>query len=395
LETSNKSHFNVHQLSCGAGALAAVGSYNLAGEVVIEASFHPVRWALIVALAIPVSLALAFLIAKIAGQDALAHDAIRSVRYLAGLELVALLLLATLGLLYEQRAERRDRELYRAPGRLMDIGGYRLHLACSGEGPTVVLEYGHQGSYLDWYLIQPRIAKFARVCAYDRGGYGWSDPSPKPRVPSVMADELQHLLHTAGETPPYILVGHSFGGLAALAFTQKFRGEVAGVVLVDASLPDMMARLRWQDRARLRLMQAAIPFGLPRWRGWCGSAAHEEIRGLKQAISCRSSLFETFYREWSSFPQSATEIRAITSIGSIPLIVITRDPSVAGNSSREMTWNRLQRERVKLSSNSVFEVAAGSGHDVPMKRPDVITAAVRKIAAQVSDTGGHPGNSVR
>ncbi len=342
----------------------------------IEATLHPVRWALIVGFAIPILLFLSFLVAKGAGQNALAQYAIRCVRYFAGLELVALLFLATLGLLYEQRAERRDRELYRAPGKLVDIGGYRLHLACSGEGPTVVFDYGHQGSYLDWYLVQPQIAKFARVCAYDRAGYGWSDRSPKPRVPNVMADELHHLLHRAGETPPYILVGHSFGGLNALAFAQKFPDEVAGVVLIDASLPEMMARLRWQDR-------------------WCGSAAPEEIRGLKQAISCRSSLYGTFYREWSSFPQGATEVRAITSIGSIPLIVITRDPSVAGNSSREMTWTRLQRERTKLSFNSEFVVAAGSGHDVPLDRPDVIAAAVRTIAAQASGSGGHPGNSVR
>ncbi len=361
----------------------------------IEATLHPVRWGLIVGLAIPILLLLSFLIAKGAGQDALANYAIRCVRYFAALELIALLLLATLGLLYEQRAERRDRKLYPAPGRLVDIGGYRLHLACSGEGPTVVLEYGHQGSYLDWYLVQPQIAKFARVCAYDRGGYGWSAPSPKPRVPSVMAEELHALLHVAGEAPPYILIGHSFGGLNALAFAQKFPGKVAGVVLVDASLPEVMARLRWQDRVRLRLMQAAIPFGLPRWRGWCGSAAPEEIRGLKQAISCRSSLYGTYYREWSSFPESAAEVQAITSIGSIPLIVITRDPSIAGNSSREMTWNRLQRERTKLSFNSEFEMATGSGHDVPMEGPDVITAAVRRIAAQVSGTGGHPGNSVK
>ena len=361
----------------------------------IEATLHPVRWGLIVGLAIPILLLLSFLIAKGAGQDALANYAIRCVRYFAGLELIALLLLATLGLLYEQRAERRDRKLYPAPGRLVDIGGYRLHLACSGEGPTVVLEYGHQGSYLDWHLVQPQIAKFARVCAYDRAGYGWSDPSPKPRVPSVMAEEFHALLHAAGEAPPYILVGHSFGGSNALAFTQKFPGEVAGVVLVDASLPEMMARLRWQDRVRLRLMQATIPFGLPRWRGWCGSAAPEEIRGLKQAISCRSSLYGTFYREWSSFHQSAAEIRAITSIESIPLIVITRDPSFAGNSAREMTWSRLQQERVKLSSNSEFVVAAGSGHDVPMERPDVIAAAVRIIAAQASGSSGHPANSFK
>jgi pimeloyl-ACP methyl ester carboxylesterase len=354
-----------------------------------------VRWVIIIALAIPILLALGFLVAKAAGQDALAHHAIRAVRYVLGGELAGLLLLGTIGLLYEQRGQKRDRELYPTPGKLVDIGGYRLHLDCAGEGPTVVLEYGHQGSYLDWYLVQPQIANFARVCAYDRGGYGWSDSSPKPRVPSVTANELHILLHTAGETPPYILVGHSFGGLSTLMFAQKFPDEVAGVVLVDASLPEMMSRFRWRDRVRFRLMQAAMPFGLPRWRGWCGAAAPEEIRGQKQAISCRSSLYGTFYRESSSFPQSAAEVRAITNIGSIPLIVITRDPSIEGNSVDAARWKRLQQERVKLSSNSDFVIATGSGHYIPMDRPDVITAAVGKIVAQASDTGGHPGNSFK
>src|SRR5262249_46166323 len=159
-------------------------------------------------------------------------------------------------------------------------------------------------------------------------------------------DELHALLHAAGETPPYVLVGHSFGGLNALMFAHKFPNEVAGVVLVDASLPEMMSPISWHDQIRLRLMQAALPFALPRWRKWCGGTAPEDIRGLKQAITCRSSLYGTYSREWSSFPESAAEIRAITSVGSIPLIVIARDPGIAETSDREMKWNRLQRERL-------------------------------------------------
>jgi len=360
--------------------------YNPPREVGITNSLHPVRWALIIALATPALLVLTFLIAKNAGIDALAGQANKAVRYVLGAELAALFLFAAIGVIYEQRAQKLDRKLYPAPGRLVDIGGYRLHIDCEGKGPTVVLEYGHQGSYVDWHILRPQIADFARVCIYDRAGYGWSDSSPKPRIPSAMADELHALLHTAGEAPPYILVGHSFGGLNALMFAHKFPSETAGVVLVDASLPEMMFPPGWRERMQFRLTQLVMPFGLPRWRGWCGGSAPEQLAGLKRAISCRSSLYGNYYRERSSFPQSASEIQSIPNIGSIPLIVIARDPIAQSPSAYEIEWNRLQRERAKLSSNSEFVIADGSGHDVPIERPEVITEAVKLIQAPVSSS---------
>ena len=351
----------------------------------IGAILHPVRGTLIIAAGVPVLLVLTIIFTKLTGNNTFADAVTKGIRYVLAVELVGFLIAASLGFVYEQGAEKRDHELYPPPGRLVDIGGYRLHLHCSGTGPTVVLEYGQQGSYVDWHRVQPQLADFARVCIYDRGGYGWSDANPKSRVPSVIAGELHSLLHSAGEKPPYILVGHSFGGLSALMFAHKFPDEVEGVVLVDASMPEMMSRLGWRDGIRLRVMQGAIPFGLPRWRGWCGGNAPAAIRGLKQAITCRSSLYAAYYREWVSFPESAAEVRAITSIGSIPLVVIARDPAIAARSEHETKWNEQQHARTKLSSKSEFMVATGSGHDVPLDRPDVITAAVRKlIAAQAS-----------
>ena len=374
------SKFNVHHEPWGADTpVRERAGYNPNSGGRIGASFHPVRWSLVAALAFPCLLVLIFLLARAAGYDSLAHHTIKAARCLIGAELIALLLLCSVGLVYEHRAQERDRKFYPAPGKLVDLGGYRLHLDCAGTGPTVVLEYGHQGAYTDWLRVRPQIADFARVCIYDRAGYGWSDSSPKARIPSIMADELHTLLHSAGEPPPYILVGHSFGGLNALMFAHKFPAEVRGIALVDASVPELMSHLRWRDRVRLRLTQVAIPFGLPRWRGWCGGSAPEEVRGMKQAITCRSSLYGKYYREWSSFPESADETRGIAMIGSVPLIVIARDPNIAKNTDREMEWNRLQRERVMLSSNSEFLVAEGSAHDVPMDRPDVIAAAVKKL----------------
>src|SRR5947209_884761 len=127
-----------------------------------------------------------------------ARTSFRWFRYVVIAELVLLVVLAAMGATYEKVSAARARRKYPAPGKLIDVGGYRLHLDCAGQGsPTVILIYGMSGSYLDWYWVQPEVAKFARVCSYDRPGYGWSELSPKPRLSSIAADELHTLLQDA------------------------------------------------------------------------------------------------------------------------------------------------------------------------------------------------------
>src|SRR5947209_141781 len=161
----------------------------------IEGTLHPIRWAAVAAIAIPLVVTLGALIARSAGEDDLARHAFRYVRWMLGTEFFLIVVLAIIGFLYERRSVERDAQLYPPPGKLIDIGGYQLHLNCTGPstGPTVVLEYGHQSSSFEWHQIQPEIAKFARVCFYDRAGYGWSDSSPRLRVPSVMDAALHSL----------------------------------------------------------------------------------------------------------------------------------------------------------------------------------------------------------
>src|SRR6266851_6223091 len=362
----------------------------------ISGTLHPVRWTIAAALLVPIAVATGSLLAKYAGQNDLARTLFRTLRYLFAAEVLLLFIAASIGFVYESSARDRDAKLYCPPGKLVDIGAHRLHISCTGQGsPTVVLEYGHQASYLDWYLVQPEIANFARVCFYDRAGYGWSDPSPQPRVPSVMAEELHTLLHAAGERPPYILVAHSFGSFNAVMFAHKFPQEVSGLVLVDGKHTLSLFPFRLSERLSLRTMQLMIPFGLPRWRGWCGGQAPEAIRGEKQAITCRASLFRAFYRERAAYPESVLEMRAITSLGTVPLIVIARDPALGSVSDEGNNWKQIQQEKLRLSKNAELVIAIGSGHDIPHVRPDVIIAAVRKLLAQASGTGGHPGNSLR
>jgi pimeloyl-ACP methyl ester carboxylesterase len=120
------------------------------------------------------------------------------------------------------------------PGTLVDIGGFRLHLHCTGNGsPTIVLDAALGASSLSWSLVQPELARLSRVCSYDRGGFGWSDPGPMPRTADRIAEELHTLLERARVPPPYVLVGHSFGGLVALIFARRFRSVISGLVLVD------------------------------------------------------------------------------------------------------------------------------------------------------------------
>ena len=167
-------------------------------------------WGSLAALSLPLALLAGSVFARLDGQSQRARNLLRTLRYVLAAEILAVAILALTGFVYERRARQRDNELYRRSKKLIDIGGSRLHLNCSGQGgPVVVLEYGLHGSYLDWYSVQPEIARFTRVCSYDRAGYGWSDPNPRPRVPSVMAEELHTLLHATGEKPPYILDAHS------------------------------------------------------------------------------------------------------------------------------------------------------------------------------------------
>ncbi|MBZ5719269.1 MAG: alpha/beta hydrolase [Acidobacteriia bacterium] len=342
-------------------------------------------------MALPLMLLLLAAAAAITGNGDTARNLWRGLRYLLAVELAFLLVMACVGAVYEALSRSRERRLYQPPGQLVDIGGYRLHLNCSGKGgPTVVLDYGLEGSYLDWHRVQPEVARFTRVCSYDRGGYGWSDPSPNPRLPSVMVEELHALLAKAGEKPPYIIVGHSFGGFDALMFAHKYREEVAGVVLVDGSHPDELLPFYWRTRLWIRMMQFTMPLGLPRWRRWCG-VGPPEIGPIKQAIGCRSQIYRTAYAQWMEFPQSADEIRGLGPLGDLPLVVIARDPertpadpSDEISPQREQHWNKLQRELVELSTNATYMVAKGSGHDVPNHRPDAVVYGVRRVVEKVS-----------
>jgi len=145
---------------------------------------------------------------------------------------------AALGLVYQVLGTRRDGRLHPPPGKLVDLGTHRLHLLESGRGgPTVVLEAGLMSTVLSWSELHRALAASFRVVSYDWAGLGWSDLGPMPRTADRIVDELHALLQLAFIPPPYVLVGHSFGGLTMPLFAARFPGEVAGMVLVDPVAP--------------------------------------------------------------------------------------------------------------------------------------------------------------
>jgi pimeloyl-ACP methyl ester carboxylesterase len=175
---------------------------------------------------------------------------------LAGL----VVLLAIVGAIYQSVESSNDLRAHSPPGRLVEVNGYKMHLYCVGDGsPTVILESGLGDNWLSWYKVQPALAKFTRVCSYDRAGVGWSDAQPEPPVSRNIAHHLHGLLNNAGVKPPYVLVGHSMGGIHLRVYQNVYPSDVVGMVLVDSSHPDQWKRypsplMKWVRLQRLELL---------------------------------------------------------------------------------------------------------------------------------------------
>lgn len=283
----------------------------------------------------------------------------------------------------------------------MDIGGYRLHILCLGEGsPAVILESGAADFSLQWGLVQPQVASFTRVCVYDRAGFGWSDPGPYAHTSDVIVDELHRLLHEAGVDPPYVMVGHSFGGMNVRLYAHRYPDEVAGMVLLDAlHEAQFLGSPAFLRIAKLILalfhnfpllrspgLLALFPDQIP-VRGLTGEAADEY-----RAILATTRYLATALEETESLGESLALVRdaQIAGLGNIPLIVISRQvafplPGAPASVSEqfEQEWQLLQLDLVALSPNSKHLIAEGSGHHIQLARPDIVVEAIREVVYTV------------
>ncbi|HET7737225.1 MAG TPA: alpha/beta hydrolase, partial [Tepidiformaceae bacterium] len=234
-------------------------------------------------------------------------------------------------------------------------------------------ESGLGGSFAVWGFVQPEVARFTRVCSYDRAGLGYSDPGPSPRTAGRIARELRDLLDRSGLADPLVLVGASSGGFSMRLFATEHPGRVAGLVLVDAAHEDQHHEV--PPIARFVPVLASI--GAFRVLGISFDMSPDSlaphVRVYAAATQFRAAVYKAAASEISSIQRSADEVRAGRRPLPHPVVVIT------GGRNADDTWRGLQRDQVKLSPRGCQIVAEDSGHVVPLDQPQVIVEAIRAL----------------
>ena len=319
--------------------------------------------------------------------------------------------------------QQKDKKpTYSPPGKLVDVGGYRLHLNCTGKsGPAVVLIAGAGDFSFDWGLVQPDVSRFTRACSYDRAGLAWSDPGPTPRTMRQEAYELHALLKAARIKAPFVLVGHSIGGLIARVYAERYPDEVAGMVLVDPTHED--TTLMYQGKL-VRVREGAKGVAVPPVQTMHSSPPKpptaEDIEQFEfnqkmfgapkteppfDKLPVSTQAMRLWFRSqpprtaagpdfWAEELQAMYVARAKTpyQLGDKPLVVLLAKPN-GGNPPPGVSadeWKRINEEKrqqkvdlANLSRNSKLMVAERGGHHIQFDEPHVVTDAVRLVVDAV------------
>lgn len=254
------------------------------------------------------------------------------------------------------------------PGDIVDVGGYNLYLYCTGTGsPTVILEAGLEGDHSSWEQVQSEIAESARVCSYDRAGLGNSDRGPVPRNAKLATADLHALLTQADIAPPYILVGHSFGGLLIRRYAFEYPDEVAGMIFVDSLHEDW-----WQEALALLPANA--------------SNDSERLTSFRRYLmrDWRNPLGN---REVMEIPAVVEQIRETGNFGDMPITVLTAgifnvlNPGLPNDLETSLAnlFRGLQGRIAVLSTVGAQTVISDSGHNMPRENPSAVISAIRDM----------------
>lgn len=298
---------------------------------------------------------------------------------------------------YETVVRASTEHDYPAPGALYDVGGHRLHIECAGTGsPTVVLQNGLGGMSVLWSRIAEEVSRASRVCSYDRAGQAWSDDVDAPQDGVAVADGLHTLLARAGETGPYVLVGHSAGGPYNMVYADRYPDEVAGMVLLDSMSPDAFTDLpgfateQSMMRRALGVLPSLTRLGTGRvlpTSAW--SSLPEPAASQVQAFSAGPRGMRNMRDEQSTYPTVFAQARSLTSLGAKPLLVLVATESIDEHDE----WVDLQARLAALSTNSEQRIVdathAGLVDDVTSSRSSVhaIVDVIRSVRT------GHPVSS--
>jgi pimeloyl-ACP methyl ester carboxylesterase len=302
------------------------------------------------------------------------------------------------------RAKVALKAKYPSIGQMVDVGGYNLHLYCQGTVvPTVVMDAGAGSTGLYWSLVQSEIAKSVRTCVYDRAGYGWSEKSSQPRSIATIVNELHSLLSNANIPAPYVLVGHSIGGVIVRQYTQSYPQDVVGMVLVDSAqekqfqrFPEEIVAATNQGLSESRRLELLVATGLPALNpeqvpleSKLPKEAAETYRAL---VLANSNHLVTARSEVAALERGDTE--PVKTLGDLPLIVLSRghfDPETMGEGistkvaeQYEKVWQELQVELAELSSQGKQIIAEQSGHNIHLDQPELVISAIQDVLTETN-----------
>jgi pimeloyl-ACP methyl ester carboxylesterase len=303
------------------------------------------------------------------------------------------------GAIYQAIATKIDQYNYPPPGKLVQVNDHKLHILTMGEnqpGPTVVLESGLGGPLTTWHWVQPEVAKFARVVSYDRAGLGWSEDSQNPINAQENAQQLYSLLQKAGIKGPYILVGHSAGGLYIRKFTKLYPNQVAGLVFVDSSHPEQIkrapasgAKMQRDGFRQYHLAPFVAYFGILRLTGGgfggmlAGYDLPPQTVAATQAVMNSVVHLHNQSEEAKNLETSMAQV-GNTSLGDRPVIVLSAHPS---EKSEMLTfWLSLHPELAKLSTKGSHRLVEGADHFsilLNQNHAQNVISAIQEVVNQV------------